>query len=148
MSRLTKSIFIDAPLEKVAEYGKNPNGWAHWYAHLSEPKKLVGDGEVGTVGEFTYSMLGMHLPMMVEVKEWSAGPDKYVWSGTFEGPLSGTQKVTYLPNGDGTDVTLEIEYTVPGNIFGKIADLILLEKVQENATVATLENLKAFCEAM
>jgi hypothetical protein len=147
MSKGKRSILINAPFDKVAEYGKNPKEWAHWYANLSEPKKLVGDGEAGTVAEFTYSMLGMHLPMTVEVKECSSTPDKQVWVGTFTGPLSGTQTVTYLAKDNGTEVNIEIDYTVPGSILGKIADLVVIEKIQENATIATLESLKVICEA-
>lgn len=147
MSNLKKSIFIDAPFEKVASYGKNPKEWAHWYAHLSEPKNLKGDGETGTVGEFTYSMLGIHLPMTVEVKEFSTTPEKQVWVGSFTGPLSGIQTVTYLTKDNGTEVTIDIDYTVPGSILGKIADLVVIEKIQENATIATLGSLKAICES-
>lgn len=148
MSSLKKSIFINAPLEKVAKYGMNPKEWEHWYAHLSGPENLAGDGEAGTIGKFMYTMLGMHLPMTVEVKECSLSPEKYVWAGTFEGPLSGTQTFTYITKDGGTEVTADIVYTVPGSILGKIADLLVVERIQENATIATLENLKVICEAM
>lgn len=148
MSTLKQSIFINAPLEKVAEYAMNAKEWANWYAHLSEPIKLVGDGETGTVGEFKYTILGIHLPMTVEVKEYSHGPEKYVWKGTFEGPLSGTQTFTYLAKEGGTEVTADIEYRIPENIVGKVANLLVVEKIQENATIATLKNLKAICESM
>ncbi len=148
MSSLRESIFINAPLGKVAGYGMDPKEWAHWYAHLSEPIKLTGDGEAGTVGEFKYTILGVHLPMTVEVKECSHGSDKHVWKGTFEGPLSGTQTFTYLDKDGGTEVVADIEYDMPENIIGKVANLLVVEKIQENATIATLKNLKAICESM
>ncbi|MBF7096817.1 SRPBCC family protein [Alkalibacter mobilis] len=147
MSNLKKSIFINAPMEKVAKYGTNPKEWGHWYAHLSDPENLVGEGEAGTVGEFKYTMLGMHLPMKVEVIENTQSPEKHVWMGTFEGPLSGKQTFTYIAKDGGTEVDVDIEYTVPGSILGRIADILIIEKIQENATVATLENLKAICES-
>ena len=148
MSSLKESIFINAPLEKVAGYAMNPKEWAHWYAHLSEPTKLVGDGDTGTVGEFKYTILGIHLPMTVEVKECTQGSEKHVWKGTFEGPLSGTQTFTYIAKDGGTQVVGEIDYNMPENIVGKVANLLVVEKIQENATVATLKNLKAICESL
>lgn len=148
MSNLKVSNFINAPLEKVSEYAMNPKEWEHWYAHLSGPEKLNGNGDAGTVGEFKYTLLGIHLPMTVKVKECTLSPEKHVWIGTFAGPLYGTQTFTYMPKNGGTEVTAEIEYTVPGSIFGKIANILVIEKIQENATIATLANLKAICEAM
>lgn len=148
MSNLKKSIYIDAPVEKVALYGINPKEWGHWYAHLSEPEKLVGEGEVGTVGEFKYSLLGTHLPITITVKEFNESPKEFVWIGKVDGPMAGTQKFTYTEKNGGTEVNADIEYTVPGSILGKIANLLIIEKILENSTVATLENLKAICEAM
>lgn len=148
MSSLKETIFINAPLEKVVGYAMDPKEWAHWYAHLSEPVKLVGDGEAGTVGEFKYSILGIHLPMTVEVKDCSHSPEKHVWMGTFEGPLSGTQTFTYVAKDGGTEVIAAIDYNMPENIVGKVANLLVVEKIQENATIATLKNLKAICENM
>jgi len=148
MSHLKKSIFINTPLKKVVDFGTNPNKWALWYAHLSGPEKLTGEGEAGTKGEFKYSLLGIHLPMTVEVKESVTTETSHFWKGTFEGPLSGVQTFSYLSKDNGTDVTVEIEYTVPGSILGKIADVLIIEKLQENATIHTLENLKAICESL
>lgn len=148
MSNLKKSIFIKAPMDKVVKYATNPKEWAHWYTHLSEPENLTGTGEKGTVGEFKYTIIGMNLPMTVEVKENSPSNGKHVWIGTFEGPLSGTQTFTYMEKDGGTELDVEIDYKLPGSILGKFADALIVERIQENATTATLNNLKTICEAM
>lgn len=147
MSLLKQSIFINAPLEKVFAYATNPKDWSNWYAHLTGPEKLSGNGEAGTVGEFKYILVGQHLPMTIEVKEKSQTADHAIWRGTFDGLLHGVQLFAYQAKDGGTDLTVDIEYSVPGNIFGKIMDLVLIEKLQTNSTTHTLENLKAICES-
>ncbi len=41
----------------------------------------------------------------------------------------------------------EIDYTIPGKVLGKIADSLLIEKMQERGLEQTLDNLKLLCEA-
>jgi uncharacterized membrane protein len=60
--------------------------------------------------------------------------------------MSGTQTFTYTPEENGTHIDVEIEYTVPGSVLGRIANSLFIEKLQENATDQTLANLKAMLE--
>ncbi len=148
MSNVKKSIFIAVPVDKFGAYAKNPKDWPQWYVHLSGPDELEGDGGAGTQAEFKYSMLGIHLPVTIKVVECNTSPEKHYWRGIVEGGIAATQTMTAIAKDGGSEATLEIEYTIPGNILGKIADALILEKIQENATMATLENLKAICEAL
>jgi len=43
-------------------------------------------------------------------------------------------------------VTADIAYTVPGKALGKIADRLIIERMQERGLEQTLENLKLLCE--
>lgn len=51
MAHLKKSILIHGPVEQVYALGRDPKRWATWYIGLSEPEKMTGEGEVGTVVE-------------------------------------------------------------------------------------------------
>lgn len=42
---------------------------------------------------------------------------------------------------------MDINYTVPGPVLGKIAEFLIVERVQEHSTEQTLENLKVMAEA-
>lgn len=146
MSHLKQSVFISEPIENIWKYAHNPKRWADWFAHLSGPEELDGTGDVGTVGKFKYSLLGMQFPMTIEVKEIEKSTNKYYWKCTFDGPLHGSQEYTYIPQNGGTEVTTELEYTVPGSVVGKVADLIVVERMQANSIRHSLENLKVVCE--
>jgi uncharacterized membrane protein len=147
MAHVTKSILIHAPVEEVYALARDPNHWPTWFVGMDEIEKLTGEGEVGTVAEFGYTMSGMRFSVTIRVLEDHIGPEEGRWRGEIEGPLAGEQTWTYVPADDGTQVTADIEYTVPGKALGKIANRLLIERAQERSLEQTLENLKKLCEA-
>ncbi len=146
MAVVKKGVFIDAPIEKVFKHAIDPMKWDQWYAGLSGPEKISGDGGSGTVTEFHYSMVGFRLPITIKVEEVTSSTEQCVWKGSFDGGISGTQVFTYTKKDNGTQVEALIDYTVPGKVLGKIANKLVVEKMQENSTEQTLSNLKALLE--
>lgn len=146
MAHIKKSIYINAPVEKVYAMARDPNRWATFYAGLSEPEEINGHGEVGTVVKHYYLMAGMRFPVTSRVLVDSIGPNGGQWKGKIEGPLDGEQTWDYVPKNDGTEVSINISYTLPGAVLGRIANRLLVERMQERAIEQTLENLKILCE--
>jgi uncharacterized membrane protein len=146
MAHLNKSILIHAPVEKVYTVARDPKRWASWYVGLSEPEKLTGEGEVGTIVEHSYLLAGMHFPVTSRVLEDQVSPEGARWKGSIEGPLAGEHTWTYTPKNGDTEVTADIEYTVPGKALGKVADRLIIERMQARSLDQTLENLKLLCE--
>jgi uncharacterized membrane protein len=147
MAIVKKSIFINAPVERVYKYARDPRKWSQWYANLSGPDKLSGEGEAGTVVELKMSLIGLHFPVTVEVVEDNLNPTGSGWVGNVKGPLAGKQVFTYIPKENGTEASVELEYTVPANFMGTIINTLIFEKIVENGLKHTLENLKIICEA-
>ena len=147
MARIQKSILIHASVEDIYAVAHDPNRWPDWFVGMSEIDKLTGAGEVGTVAEFGYTMAGMRFPVTVEVLEDHLGPDGARWKGKIAGPLAGEQTWTYTPKGSDTEVSLDLEYTVPGKALGQIANRLIIERQQDRSADQTLQNLKALCEA-
>jgi len=146
MAHLKKSILIHAPVEKVYALARDPNRWATWYVGLSEPEEVSGEGEVGTVVKHSYLLAGMRFPVTSRVLEDHIGPEGGRWKGKIEGPLAGEHTWVYTPREGDTEVTADIEYTVPGSALGRIADRLIIERMQERAADQTLENLRLLCE--
>ena len=147
MARLTKSIMIDAPAAQVYAFAHDPRHWAEWFTALSGPQDLTGDGSPGTIGEFTYKMAGIHFPITITVDETSEQPGYYVCKTSFTGPIAGSQVFTYTLKGTQTEVAADVEYTVPGKALGRIADHLVIERMEEHAAENVLANLKALVEA-
>ncbi|BAJ64698.1 SRPBCC family protein [Anaerolinea thermophila] len=146
MAHVKKSIYIHAPVEKVYALARDPNRWATFYVGLSEAEEITGHGEVGTVVKHHYLMAGMRFPVTSRVLVDSIGPTGAQWKGKIEGPLDGEQTWDYIPKNGGTEVTVSIDYTLPGAVLGRIANRLLVERIQERAMEQTLENLKILCE--
>ncbi len=146
MAHLKKNILIYAPVEKVYAFARDPIRWATWWVGLGEPEKVTGGGEVGTIVEHSYLLAGIRFPVTSRVLEDSAGPDGCRWRGLIEGPFDGTQTWNYRPQSGGTEVSCEIEYTVPGMALGKLVDRLIIERMMERNADLTMENLKMMCE--
>lgn len=147
MAHIHKMTVVDAPIEKVIAFARDPHHWNDWYANLREPEEIKGDGGPGTVVKHHYHMVGISFPVTSEVLEQKQGPKEANHRLKFEGPLAGTQEFRYKAMGDKTEVTIDIDYTIPGKVLGRIADNLLVERMQEKAMEHTLENLKIMCEA-
>lgn len=147
MTVFKKSIFINAPLEKVYQYTINPENWSHFYNGLSEAESIKGKGEVGTIVKTKYSMLGMHFPVTIEVTACEMTPEGAKWSGDMTGSFPSKQTSTYVPKENGTELTFEIDSGgTPDSLFGKIIDKLVTDKMEENSAMHSLENIKAICE--
>jgi uncharacterized membrane protein len=148
MAHLKDTIFINAPVDNVSELATDPHRWSTWFVGLGEAESVEGDNGPGTVVQHSYLLAGMHFPVTTRVQERSGGAgEARRWKASIEGPLDGWQQWDYVPKGGGTEVTAEMDYTVPGSLLGKVADRLFLERNQERALRHTLENLKQLAES-
>jgi coenzyme Q-binding protein COQ10 len=148
MTQIVKSIVIDAPLDEVHTAARDPHHWTEWVVGLADRGPVDGTGDVGSFGEFGMLTVGVHLPVRMEVLEDTHSPDgcfcKTVMTGAGGNAVT---KVTYTPEQGGTTVSFHMEYELPGAVLGKIADRLLVERMQEGNLEHTLANLKALVEA-
>ena len=147
MATFEKTIFINAPVEKVYEYTINPENWSHFYNGLSEAESVHGKGEVGTIVKLSYSMMGMHFPVTIEVTESQLTADGAIWKGNITGSFPTKQTSRYIAKDGGTELTFDIDSVPPETLFTKILDKLVTDKMEENSTQHTLENIKAICES-
>ena len=147
MAKIERHIFVNAPIEKVYAFARDPKRWNTWFTGLSAPEQVIGTGEKGTVVKHHYTMAGMTFPLTTRVTDDRPGPKGAHWRGEIEGPLAGHHDWTYVANDDSTEIRMQIEYTVPGKLLGQIADKLVIERLQEKAIEQTMENLRILCEA-
>lgn len=148
MTIVKKDIFINAPYEKVHKYGTNPDNFTLYNVNLSEPENISGNGEVGTSGNYKFTMLGMKLPITIKITESNLTQEGCFSTTEISGSYTGKQITVGKPKDSGTEMMMELEYTLPGSILGKLADKIIFEKSVEKYVEQTLEKLKALCEAI
>jgi len=142
MAKLTKSITINAPVEKVFGYVSDSTNLPEIWPSLLEMKdvKHLPDGK--TTDSWTYKMAGIQLKGTT-VTEYVE--NKSIISKT-EGGVKSTQIWTFAPEDGGTKATFEVEYTVPIPVIGKLAEAIVV-KMNDHEGDAILANLKSRMEA-
>lgn len=147
MGHLKDTIHIDAPVGKVGKFADDPQNWATYMAGMSGPDKIMGDGGVGTEYELTMVVAGVHMHLTSRRVEDREDPDGGGHARfDFEGSTSGWQTWDFKAEDGGTNVAVEMEYTVPGSLLGKIADRLVLERMEERTMHHSLENLKMLME--
>lgn len=146
MARLQKRILVHAPLQEVTALAFDPHRWHTWFSGLTEPEWVEGNGDPGTVVMHGYLLAGIRFPVTTRVVAVEQTAARSRWEATIEGPLDGRQVWTYTPVAEGTQVDVELEYTVPVVLLGKFADRLFVERMQSRSLENTLENLQAHFE--
>ena len=142
MRKAVKSITIKSPVEKIFDYISEPTNLPEIWPSLMEIKDVqrLPDGNINN--RWVYKMAGVRLEGTSEGVESVA--NQRIVSKT-KGGVESTQTWMFQPEGDETKVTLEIEYTIPIPLLGKLAEAIIV-KMNEHEGEVILANLKSRME--
>jgi len=141
MKKIVKTGTIKAPAEKIFDYISEPSNLPEIWPSLVEVKDVQRIPD-GTKFRWVYKMAGIHLEGTTEGVESIA--NQRIVSKT-KGGVESTQTWMFQPEGDGTKVTFEVEYTVPIPVLGKLAEAIIV-KMNEHEGGVILANLKTRME--
>ena len=143
MEKLKKSIVIDAPVEKIFSYVRQPTNVPLFWPSLLEVRDVeqLPDGRYRY--KWTYKMAGIRFEG--DTQDGEIIPNQRIVSEN-GGGIRSTITWTFHPEYGGTKVTFDAEYTVPIPVLGKLAEVII---VKQNAREAEtlLSNLKDRMEA-
>lgn len=143
MAKVTRTISINAPVEKVFGYINEPTNLLEIWPSMVEAKDVERLPNGGNRFRWVYKMAGVRLEGTSEDTE--VAPNQRVVSETKDGIES---KITWAfqPEAGGTKVTFEAEYTVPIPLVGRVAEAFIV-KLNENEAGVLLANLKDRMEA-
>ena len=142
MATISKSITINAPIEKVFKYTTDQTSLPEIWPSLVENKVVERLPNGGTKTQFVYKMAGMRFEGISIDTEFI--PNQRVVSKT-EGGVESEITWEYKSEGEATKVTFSGEYTVPIPLLGKLAEAFIV-KLNENEAETILANLKARME--
>lgn len=137
MANVNRSITINAPLEKVFNYLSDPNAQPEWVPSLVSVTDVTGSGE-GQQYRWTYKMAGVLLNGETTVTEHIPNKRRVTQS---KGGVISTWIIKLEPNDGGTMMELDIEYTVPVPVLGKLAEKLVLKRNEREADLA-MTNIK------
>jgi uncharacterized membrane protein len=143
MPKIGKSISINAPAEKIFDYWTEPANLPEVWPSVVEVKDRQRLPNGGNFFRWVYKMAGMRF-------EGTSQDVEYVTNRRtvtdLKGGIDSTITVTLQPEGDGTQVAFEVEYTVPVPLLGKLAEAAIV-KLNQNEIELLLANLRVRMEA-
>jgi len=144
MSRVTKVVSIKADPSRVLEYIADVKNHPAFISALKSVDKLKGQSKhVGESWDWTFVMAGLEIQGKAETAKYEEGKQ---YSFKTRGGLASTFTYTVEPENGGTRLTIDVEYEVPQNVLGKIADKAVVERLNEQEGERAAENLKAILE--
>ncbi len=142
MQKVTQSIDINAPVEKVFSYIANPDNQMDWMTSLIDVRNVSGESQ-DLRFEWTYKMAGVSL-------DGETARARHVVNERLvsksKGGIESTFDFVFTPSNGGTHVELTIEYDIPIPVLGKLAEKLVAER-NEREMELNLQNIKDNCEA-
>ena len=132
MATVERSITINAPVEKVFTYIADPRNELETVPSITDIRDIIGQG-VGQRYSWTYKMMGISLKGESEVIEYVPN-ERYVTRST--GGIISTWTWTVKPEGNGTQLNLVVEYTIPVPVLGKVGERLVSRQSQREADLA------------
>lgn len=142
MAAWKNSIVIHAPVDGVFAYVDEPMRLGEWLPHIVEVRNVIGTG-AGQQFEWTAKMAGLLLRGQSTVIEHV--PNHCGVHQTI-GMVSSIFGYAVEACAEGTTLTLEVEYTVPMPLLGRLAERVLINRNTRELELAlinvkeTLEN--------
>lgn len=145
LTRVSKSVRIQAPLQKVFAYVTTPANWTKFVTSLVDVRDVSTPlPEKGTTFAWTYRMVGMNFDGTGTVLEYKKNR-KFGMTMHSSFPIQETYR--FEGDDEATTLTVEIAYQVPGKVLGVLANRLVIEKVNAREAEAVLKKIKTICEA-
>jgi len=142
MAKIQKSITINGPVDRVFAYVDDVMTSPEWLQSMMEVRDVTGSG-VGQHYRWRYKMAGVPLNGESTVTEHIPNERRVTDS---KGGVISTWTYTFEPHDGGTKLGIEIEYTIPVPVLGKLAEKLVLKRNEREADTA-MENIKDKMEA-
>jgi carbon monoxide dehydrogenase subunit G len=143
MTYMEHSIVINATPEEIDAFANDPSRWPEWYPGIVQTQTEGNYPEPGSVVNMEYKATGTTFNFTYTSLEYMPGQSL---RAQMEGMVTGVSTYTYIPEADGTRITGSFEYEIPGGVLGKIADKLVLERMNDTNLRDSLANLKAAME--
>ena len=147
MGHVRQTGHIDASPDRAFAIATDAARIPEWNSSVVEVKDISGSlDQVGSSYVSVLKLAGRPLEARFEASRVEA-PRLLEFTGTAPGGGRATATNRFESAGGGTDVTIEIDYELPGGFFGGIADKLFVERAIERDVKHSMENFKAICEA-
>lgn len=145
MSKMKKSVSINASVAKVFNVVTTPENWTRYVTSLVDVNTMSDNIPAkGSTFKWEYKMMGVRFKGKGLVSE-------NVKNKAFGLHLSGkfpiTESYEFIDKGDSTtELVVNIDYSIPDNIFTQIANKLVIEKMNAIESKNVLDKIRMLCE--
>lgn len=143
MTVLERSTLIRASLEAINDIAMDCGRWPEWYPGVQEATPDDVYPQVGGKISIAYRASGLSFTLTFTLVDYAFG--KTV-AYDIAGMMTGNTRYILEPQADGVKMTARFDYTVPGGGLGKIADKLVIERMNAENLEKSLANMKAILE--
>jgi len=143
MAIVQRTIQIAASPQETMALLSDASRWPEWYPGMTELNIVAPFPEEGGKVAFKVKSAGMSMPISETVLDYQPGKLQLL---QMEGMLSGRARWALAPEDDGTRLITTFDYRLPGGVFGKIADALLVKRLNGKSLEEALSNFKALVE--
>ena len=143
MAIVQRNVHIKASPQETMALLSDASRWPDWYPGMAEIDIVAPFPEVGGKVAFKAKSAGMSMPITETVLDYQPGKLQLF---QMEGMLSGPARWELTPDGDGTRLTTTFDYVLPGGVLGKIADALIVKRMNGKSLEEGLNNFKALVE--
>jgi hypothetical protein len=143
MAIVQRSVKIEASPGETMALLSDARRWPDWYPGMTEIHIAAPFPEEGGKVTFKVKSAGLSMKITETVLDYQPGQLQLL---QIEGMLLGQARWEVTPEGDGTDLTTTFDYVLPGGVFGRIADALIVRRMNAKSLEEGLHNFKALVE--
>ena len=141
MTKITKSVFLENPIEAVFQYASDYTKWEDWFEGVSAFKPVTESNRGnGTRYAYKANMMGLTIGVEPEIFDFVENKG---WKGKATKGMPHQTSWEFEAIDRGTKFTYGLEYEMPIPIIGKWIDNAFMKPQWEKIIERSLENLKS-----
>ena len=143
MAIVQRTVQVKASPQETMALLSDASRWPEWYPGMTQTTIAAPYPEAGGKVAFKVKSAGLSMPITETVLDYQPGKLQLF---QMEGMMSGRARWELTPEGEGTRLTTMFDYTLPGGVFGKIADALMVKRMNGKSLEEALRNFKALVE--
>ncbi len=145
MPLVEKSIDINTPVQSAFQMIANqPERQPEWWPPIELQERVTpAPTRLGSKSRYVYNMMGVKIKGEHEVLEMRE--NEYLKVKTISG-IDSTFEFIFAPAGTGSQLTIRVDYKLPGSIIGQLLNKLVIEQKNETDLEEGLANLKRILE--
>jgi uncharacterized membrane protein len=143
MAVVQRNVQVKASPRETMALLSDASRWPDWYPGMTEIDITAPFPDEGGKVSFKVKSAGISMSITETVLDYQQGKLQLF---QMEGMLSGRARWELTAEGDETRLTTTFDYALPGGVFGKIADALIVKRMNTRSLEEALQNFKALVE--